>query len=56
MKLQAPQPCWIVLMAISLICFLRDHGKPKTGHDNFWTALVAVVINASLLAWGGFFG
>jgi LPXTG-motif cell wall-anchored protein len=42
------------LFFISLLLSARDHGKPKTGADNFWVALLGVGILAAILWWGGF--
>ena len=46
----------ITLYAISLLISANEHGKPKTGRNSFWTALVGMAIQMGLLWWGGFFG
>ena len=48
----------IILLSMYLLSgFLAayKHGKPKTGKESFWYWIVALVINLSLLYWGGFF-
>ena len=50
----APQILLGLLWAISLLLHARDHGKPKTGTDNFWVALLSTAIGISITYWGGF--
>ena len=48
----------IILLSMYLVSgFLAayKHAKPKTGKESFWYWIVALVINLSLLYWGGFF-
>jgi hypothetical protein len=46
--------CYLSLICVGLLLAARDHGKPR-GAENFWTSLIAVIIQVSILAWGGFF-
>lgn len=50
-----PQITFIVLLAISLGMSMADHGKPKEGNENAWTALLGTIITVTLLYFGGFF-
>lgn len=52
----APQIIYIVLTGLGMGLALGSHGKPKTGKDNFFIALIASTIQIGLLIWGGFFG
>lgn len=45
----------VILYAISLGTVLAMHGKPKTGKYSFWTGLISVGIEMTLLILGGFF-
>lgn len=56
LRMNWPQWTWIALVFISLLLHAHDHGKPKTGKDNFWIALTGASIVAFLLWQGGFFG
>ena len=43
-----------IMFALSLMglgIYLAQHGKPKKGNENFWTALVSVIMKWILLAW-----
>ena len=51
----APQIIMIVIFSISLTLSMLDHGKPKTGKESFFAALVNTAITVGLLIWGGFF-
>lgn len=42
---------WFSLLGVSL----ARHGKSVTKKENFFVTLFAVVLNASILLWGGFF-
>lgn len=46
----------LCLYGIALLCAAHDHGKPKTGKNNFFATLIATAIEIGLLWWGGFFG
>jgi hypothetical protein len=50
-----PQTIVVLLNLVSLLLYAHDHGKPKTGKDNFWLALLTSLISVALLWWGGFF-
>jgi hypothetical protein len=54
--MRAPQIIMIVLFSASLLLTTKDHGKPRTGNNNFWVSLISVVIQVGILWWGGFFG
>lgn len=53
--LNAPQLIWIVLAIVSIKIHIREHGKPKEGKENVFLVIPAVLIQFSLLYWGGFF-
>lgn len=44
----------LVLFGLSLGCNLAQHGKPRTGTNNFWKALLSIAIEVCVLWWGGF--
>lgn len=50
-----PQIILIGLYAMSLGISMSNHGKPKTGKENFGSTLVGIVLTFGLLYWGGFF-
>lgn len=50
-----PQILMLSLFGIALLLEARDHGKPKTGKDNFFLSATAISLQLALLAWGGFF-
>jgi LPXTG-motif cell wall-anchored protein len=54
--MKAPQIIMIVLLAFNLAIGLCEHGKPKTGTQNFWATLIGCALTAGLLWWGGFWG
>lgn len=49
-----PQIFMIVLLLAGMCLNARDHGKPKTGKDDFWVWLAANVILNFVLYCGGF--
>lgn len=49
------QVVWLVWIALALGISLSRHGEPKQGHESFWVALVSAVLEAFVLAKGGFF-
>lgn len=51
----APQIILIIIYVLGLGTTLAQHGKPKTGTENFWKSLFATAIVFALLIWGGFF-
>lgn len=55
MKLDWPQITYLVLVFIGMLLAARDHGKPKTGTENFFTTIFASSIGWTLLYFGGFF-
>jgi hypothetical protein len=50
-----PKFILIVIMAIVLLLSAYQHGKPKTGKENFWVHLIGMSIQVGLLLWAGFF-
>ena len=44
--------CWIML-AVGIN--IAEHGKPKTGYNNAWIAIIGAAIQIALLAGAGFF-
>ncbi len=44
----------IIIWAIGLLIASNEHGKPKTGTNNFWHMFIAIVLNFAILWWGGF--
>lgn len=53
--LGVPQLVFITLYLFGLFCAVSEHGKPKSGFNNAWITLLAIIINFSILIWGGFF-
>lgn len=54
--MHAPQIIFVCLVVYGLAVEIERHGKPKTGNNNAWVVVIAIVIQMSLLYWGGFFG
>jgi len=50
-----PQIINIILTSLVLGMSMVEHGKPKTGNENFFTTLIGVVMMNGLLYWGGFY-
>jgi len=50
-----PQILMIAIYMLSLGINLAEHGKPRAGTYNFWSALIATAIAFAILIWGGFF-
>lgn len=50
-----PAVILIVFASISLLIAAHDHGKLKTGRDNFWMSLIVWVAVMAVLITGGFF-
>lgn len=51
--------CQIALTALYLLSLgmhAAKHGEPKTGKYSFWTALISLAIEFTLLYFGGFYG
>jgi hypothetical protein len=44
----------IAVIAMEFALSLRDHGTPKRGNNSLWMYLTAVVLQNSILYWGGF--
>ena len=55
MTFHAPQIILVAMYLLGLGATLADHGKPKTGNNNFYISLIAYSITFFLLWWGGFF-
>ena len=49
-----PQIIMICLWTLALGIDLETHGKPKTGNDNAMTTILGIIINATILYYGGF--
>lgn len=49
------QIIYLVLICMALGMSLVNHGKPKTGTNNFWISLLSAAIQIGLLYGGGFF-
>ncbi len=49
-----PQIMILALMGAGLLIAANQHGKERKP-VNFWTTLIAVVLEVSILIWGGFF-
>ncbi len=49
-----PQIIWIVIVGLSLGINAEKHGKLKKGKCNAYYVLIAVIIEALILWWGGF--
>ena len=52
--MEAPQIIALILFAINLLINANMHNKPRPDF-NFWTTLISVILNLTLLYWGGFF-
>ena len=50
-----PQIINIILTSLILGMSMVEHGKQKTGNENFFTTLIGVVMMNGLLYWGGFY-
>ncbi len=53
--MKMPQIVLIVLFCLSLGISMAKHGQEETKKHNFFTSLVSVAIEVSILIWGGFF-
>jgi hypothetical protein len=53
--MKTPAILWLLIAALGIGVNVAEHGKPKTGTYNLGVALLTVLIDASLLYWGGFF-
>lgn len=51
-----PQMIWISIVLISVGMEIAKHGEPKEGDHDAWSTIIAAVLLAALLYWGGFFG
>ena len=45
----------LVIMQMSLLLNVIDHGQRKTGRENAWHSVIGTTIMLGLLYWGGFF-
>ncbi len=54
-ELGIPQLIYLGFAVYAVVSDAINHGKPKTGKQNVWTTIVAVLIVIVLLSWGGFF-
>lgn len=53
--MNAPQLILLTLFAASILLAANQHGKKREGTHNFWVSLIALIIQLSLMYWGGFF-
>lgn len=44
----------LILMALGLLISANQHGKERKP-VNFWVTAIAVLLESTLLCWGGFF-
>lgn len=56
MVLQAPQLTYFAIILLSLGIAIKEHGTPKEGNNNVFTALISTLIQMAIMYWGGFFG
>jgi hypothetical protein len=50
------QITYVILLIVALCLGAYRHGKPVTEVTyNFWTSLIAVVLQVLIMLWGGFF-
>lgn len=52
--MKTPAIIILCIWALGLLSSAHDHGKPRNP-TSFWVTLIAVVIEFTLLYWGGFF-
>lgn len=50
-----PSIVFLALVLLNLGITIFEHGKPKTGNNNFWISLIGNSITIAILYWGGFF-
>jgi hypothetical protein len=50
----APQIIYFFFVLFGMLMTANKHGKPQSPY-NFWTTLISVLIQASIMYWGGFF-
>lgn len=48
-----PQIIMILMLLVALCLSANKHGLPK-GTENFWSLLLGVIFEVTLLWWGGF--
>ena len=53
--MKAPQIIMIIIFTSGVVLNLVNHGKRKEGKYDFWSALIATIIEIVILRWGGFF-
>lgn len=56
MKMEFPQLLYLGLLTLGLGMELSKHGEEKIAKHNFWTSLIATIIQVLILKAGGFFG
>lgn len=49
-----PQVVVIVMLTAAMVVALVEHGKPKTGDNNFWVTCISVAVWVLVLRFGGF--
>jgi len=50
-----PQIIYIIIAITGLCLVAYRHGKPREENWNFWVELIAILIQAGIMFWGGFF-
>jgi len=53
-NLHAPAILMLALFLVALVFSVERHGKEKSGTESAWITLIALVIQALILWWGGF--
>lgn len=53
--MKLPQIIILVIAGINLLYSANRHNHQRTSNENFWVTLVALIIQLSILFWGGFF-
>ena len=51
-----PQIIMVLLFGFAIGAEGMKHGELKTGKHNIWMQIIAVVLEAGVLWWGGFWG
>lgn len=51
----APQIIWFIIAIIDIVYTGIHNGERKEGEYNFWTNLIAIIIEYFFFKWGGFF-
>jgi hypothetical protein len=52
--MKTPQLTFLILILVGLLIAANQHGKERKPTD-FWTTLIATLLQLTILYWGGFF-